>query len=161
MDQQFFKFWGELLLQAADGQRKLEELTRWINGGFSPSGEMADLFRKCYGLQAFASPDSANAWQKATADFHKAFKAYAPLWGWVPLERYDQLKREKERLEAQIADQTRLIQQLEAILDDKDLGHMSLITRFQNLVTDQGKAFDDLMQALQAPPEKSDEAEHK
>ena len=161
MDHQFFKFWGEFLLQAADGQRQLEDLTRWISGGFSPSGELADLFRKCYGLPAFSPPDSANAWQKATADFHKAFKDYAPLWGWVPLERYDRLKREKERLEAQIADQARFIRQLEAILEDKDLGHMGLITRFQNLVTDQSRAFDDLMQALQAAPEESDEAERK
>ncbi|MDJ0809034.1 MAG: hypothetical protein QNJ48_01825 [Desulfobacterales bacterium] len=161
MDHQFFKFWGEFLLQAADGQRQLEELTRWISEGFSPSSELADLFRKCYGLPAFSPPESATAWQKATADFDKAFKAYAPLWGWVPLERYDQLKREKERLEAQIADQARFIRQLEAILEDKDLGHMGLITRFQNLVTDQSRAFDDLMQALQASPEVSDDAERK
>ncbi len=161
MDHQFFKFWGEFLLQAADGQRQLEELTRWIDSGFSPAGELAALFRKCYGLPPLSPPDRTNAWQKATADFHKAFKAYAPLWGWVPLERYDQLKREKERLEAQIADQTRLIQQLEAILADKDLGHMSLITRFQNLVTDQSQAFDDLMQALQASSEVVDDAERK
>ena len=161
MDHQFFKFWGEFLLQAADGQRQLEDLTRWISDGYSPSGELADLFRKCYGLPSFSPPDSANAWKKATADFNKAFKDYAPLWGWVPLERYDRLKREKERLEAQIADQARFIRQLEAILEDKDLGHMGLITRFQNLVSDQGKAFDDLMQALQASPEESDDAKRK
>ena len=160
MDHHFFKFWGELLLQTADGQRQLEELSRWIQSGFSPSNELAALFRKSYGLPPLASENSGDEWQKATADFHKALKAYAPLMGWVPLDRYDRLKREKERLEAQIAEQTRLIQQLEAILDDKDMGHMSLLTRFQNLVTDQSKAFDDLMQALKASSETSEDADH-
>ena len=160
MDHQFFKFWGELLLQTADGQRQLEALSRWIQSGFSPSNELAALFRKSYGLPPLASENSGDEWQKATADFHKALKAYAPLMGWVPLDRYDRLKREKERLEAQIAEQTRLIQQLEAILDDKDMGHMSLLTRFQNLVTDQSKAFDDLMQALKASSETSEDADH-
>ena len=160
MDHHFFKFWGELLLQTADGQRQLEALSRWIQSGFSPSGELAALFRKSYGLPPLAPHNSGDEWQKATADFHKALKAYAPLMGWVPLDRYDRLKREKERLEAQIAEQTRLIQQLEAILDDKDMGHMSLLTRFQNLVTDQSKAFDDLMQALKASSETSEDADH-
>lgn len=160
MDHHFFKFWGELLLQTADGQRQLEALSRWIQSGFSPSNELAALFRKSYGLPPLASENSGDEWQKATADFHKALKAYAPLMGWVPLDRYDRLKREKERLEAQIAEQTRLIQQLEAILDDKDMGHMSLLTRFQNLVTDQSKAFDDLMQALKASSETSEDADH-
>jgi hypothetical protein len=160
VDHQFFKFWGELLLQTADGQRQLEALSRWIQSGFSPSNELAALFRKSYGLPPLASENSGDEWQKATADFHKALKAYAPLMGWVPLDRYDRLKREKERLEAQIAEQTRLIQQLEAILDDKDMGHMSLLTRFQNLVTDQSKAFDDLMQALKASSETSEDADH-
>jgi hypothetical protein len=160
VDHHFFKFWGELLLQTADGQRQLEELSRWIQSGFSPSGELAALFRKSYGLPPLAPHNSGDEWQKATTDFHKSLKAYAPLMGWVPLDRYDRLKREKERLEAQIAEQTRLIQQLEAILDDKDMGHMSLLTRFQNLVTDQSKAFDDLMQALKASSETSEDADH-
>ncbi|MDJ0811910.1 MAG: hypothetical protein QNJ01_17530 [Desulfobacterales bacterium] len=159
MDHHFFKFWGELLLQTADGQRQLKELSRWIQSGFSPSGELAALFRKCYGLPPLAPHNTGDDWQKATADFHKALKAYAPLMGWVPLERYDRLRREKERLEAEIAEQTRLIQQLEAILDDKDMGHMSLVTRFQNLVTDQSKAFDDLMQALKASSEISEDTD--
>ena len=130
-----------------------------MQSGFSPHDELARLFRQCYGLPEFKPATDKEDWQRATADFHKALKAYAPLWGWVPLDRFDKLKKENKRLEAQIADQARLIQQLEALLESEDLGHMSLLTRFQNLDADQSQAFDDLMQAMKTSSDTSDNAE--
>ncbi len=157
MDGSFLKFWGEFLLQAAEGQRQVEELTRWVQSGFPSSGDLADLFRRCYGLSAGASSAKGDHWQEATADFREALEAYAPLWGWVPLDRYDQLRVENEQLKAQLTEQARLIKRLEALMADEDMGHMTMVARFQNLIEDQSKAFDKLMQKIVPPTKASDE----
>lgn len=160
MDSQFFKFWGEFLLKAAEGKRQLEEMTRWVQSGSPPSGELAALFQQCYGLPETASGADNKQWRKATADFRDALEAYAPMWGWVPLDRYNQLKRKTERLETTVAEQTRLIKQFEALLEDRDMGHMTMITRFQNVIDDQSQAFEKLMQAVAPSSETPDESDH-
>ena len=148
MDGSFLKFWGEFLLQAAEGQRQVEELTRWVQSGFPSSGDLADLFRRCYGLSSGSTSEAAAPWHEATADFREALEAYAPLWGWVPLDHYDQLREENESLKAQLSEQARLIKRLEALMEDEDMGHMTMVARFQNLIADQNKAFDELMQKI-------------
>ncbi len=148
MDSPFLKFWGEFMLQAAEGQRQLEDLVKWMRSGYSPSVDLAALFGKCYGLTPGSGSADVDRWQKATADFSEALKSCAPLWGWVPLDRYDELKKENERLKAEIDKQARLIKRLEALLADGGMEHMSMVARFQDLITDQNQAFDKLMQAL-------------
>jgi uncharacterized coiled-coil protein SlyX len=148
VDSRFLKFWGEFLLKAAEGHRHLDEMTRWMQSAFPPPGEMAALFRKCYGLPDSATAESNKLWRQTMADFRNLLEAYAPLWGWIPLERYDQLKRKTKRLETTVAEQARFIEQLEALLEDRNLGHMSMVTRFQNVIDDQNRAFEKLMQSL-------------
>ena len=157
MDSQFLKFWGEFLLKTAEGKRQLEEMRRWVESGLPPSGELAALFRRCYGLPETASTADDDQWRKAAADFHAALKAYAPLWGWVPLDHYNRLKRQKERLETTVAEQTLLIKQFEKLLEDRSMGHMTMITRFQNVIDDQSRAFEKLMQALAPSSETPEE----
>jgi hypothetical protein len=159
MDGPFLKFWGEFLLQAAEGQRKMEDLTQWMRSGYPPTVDLAALFGKCYGLTPAASTADSDRWQQATEAFSEALQAYAPLWGWVPLERYDQLKEENKRLKTELDKQERLIERLEALLADGGMEHMSVIARFQDLITDQNQAFDKLMQALRPAEEESDKSQ--
>ena len=157
MDVSFLKFWGEFLLQAAEGQRKMEDLTQWMRSGYPPSVDLAALFGKCYDLKpAAASPVEGERWQEATKAFSEALKTYAPLWGWVPLDRYDELKKENDRLQAKLDKQAKLIQRLEGLLADGGMEHMSMLTRFQDLITDQNQAFEKLMKVLSASPKASD-----
>ena len=51
MDRQFLEFWGNYLLSVARGQKQLEDVTRWISGGFSGVEELTALFKKYYGLE--------------------------------------------------------------------------------------------------------------
>lgn len=159
MDGPFLKFWGEFLLQAAEGQRKIEDLSHWMRSGYPPSVDLAALFGKCYGITPKSTSADSDHWQKATADFREALKAYAPLWGWVPLERYDKLKAENQRLKAMLAERERLIKRLETLLADGGMEHMTMVARFQDLITDQNQSFDKLMQALAPPPDTPEESQ--
>lgn len=147
MSVEFLHFWAEYLRQVADGQQRIEAMGRWIRSGCPPKDALGELLRTCYGLPP-AAPLGGDLWQKAMADFRTGLDAYAPFWGWVPLARYDRLKNKTKHLESKIADQERTIKQLEALLVEKGLGHTALMTRFQNLITDQSQAFDELIQTI-------------
>jgi uncharacterized coiled-coil protein SlyX len=122
-------------------------MAQWIQAGCPPDNGLADLLRSCYGLPA-AQAMGGDLWQKTVTEFLTALNTYAPLWGWVPLARYDRLKRKTERLERKIAAQERTIQQLDELLTERGLGHAALMMRFQDLINDQTQAFDDLMQTI-------------
>jgi len=159
VDSRFLKFWGKCLLQVAEGSRPLEELNRWMQSGLAPSGDLASLWRQCYGLPDGTANKHDALWRKTTADFRAMLEAYAPLWGWIPADRYDQLKRKTERLETTVAEQARLIKQLEALLENRNMGNMSMVTRFQNVIEDQNQAFEKLMQSLVPSAENPDETD--
>jgi hypothetical protein len=151
MDSSFLKFWGEFLLQAAAGQRSYEDVTRWVQSGFSPHVDLAALFRKCYGLAPPAASSPDDGWQAATSAFSDTLKAYGRLWGWVSQDEYDRLAAENKRLQARVDEQDRLIKRLEALLEDGDMGHLTIMARFQDLIVDQRKAFEELVQTLADP----------
>jgi hypothetical protein len=143
----FIKFWSEFFRQAAAGQQPLTAMRDWILSGCQPKDALADLFRHCYGLPS-GKAMGEDLWKKTTGEFVSALNAYAPLWGWVPLSRYDQLKRKNEHLERKISELQRTVKQLDALLAEKGLGHAALMTRFQELIFDQTEAFDQLMQTF-------------
>lgn len=143
----FIKFWSEFFRQAATGQQQLTAMGDWIQSGCPPKDALADLFRRCYGLPS-GKTMGEDLWKQATAEFVSALNAYAPLWGWVPLTRYDRLKRKNERLERKVSELERTIRQLDTLLAEKGLGHAALMTRFQELINDQTEAFDQLMQTF-------------
>ena len=155
MDPHFLKFWGEFLMQAAKGQRRLEEMAGWMQSGFSPTGALADRCRQSYGLPP-AAPANQDLWRKAQEDFYTALRTYAPLWGWVPRDRYDRLKKKMARMESRMADQERTIEQLEALLADSGKGQAAVAARFQALIDDQQQAFHRLMEAMTASSQAAD-----
>jgi len=57
MDRQFLEFWGNFLLNAANGQKQLEDMTHWMKKGFSGFDELTDMFQRFYGLDGLP-PDS-------------------------------------------------------------------------------------------------------
>jgi hypothetical protein len=132
---------------AAAGQQPLTAMGDWIQSGCSPKDALADLFRRSYGLP-LGKAMGEDLWKQATAEFRSALNAYAPLWGWVPLTRYDRLKHQNERLERKVSELERTIKHLDALLAEKGLGHAALMTRFQELINDQTDAFDQLMQTF-------------
>jgi hypothetical protein len=143
----FIEFWSEFFRQAAAGQQPLTAMRDWIKCGCPPKDALADLFRRCYGLPA-GKALGEDLWKHSTAEFMSAMNAYAPLWGWVPLTRYDRLKRKNERLERKVSELERTVKQLDALLAEKGLGHAALMTRFQELINDQTEAFDQLMKTF-------------
>lgn len=150
MDSRFLKFWGNFLLQAAEGQKRLDDLTRWMTAGFSGAEDLTEMFREAYGLQKSPLAGSANAeaWETAEARFRKALSDYLDLFGAVPRFRYEALQKEKDGLKRQVDDQARTIQQLRVQLAESRAAQGRVLDGFQQLMDVQNEQFREVSDAL-------------
>ncbi len=146
MNRQFLEFWGNFLLQAAKGQKQMEDLARWSRKGFSSFGDLLPMFRQAYGLEDADqdSPDAVKLWKKAEEDFRHSFEDYLSLLGVVPREEYAELARKYEKLKEQVADQEETIRHLRELLAGKGLDLGTATREFQKLLQKQGAEFQKL-----------------
>ena len=98
MDSQFLKFWGNFLLQTAEGTRQMEDWVRWMNAGNPATGDLARMLRSFYGLSA-QDPLSPENWDKATARFQTAWSDFLRLFDVVPRDQFETERRHKEALQ--------------------------------------------------------------
>jgi hypothetical protein len=147
MDKNFLEFWGHLLLNAAKGQKQLEEMAKWMQQGFSGFEQLSAMFRKCYGLEA-KSGDDASMRLKAEADFQKSFRDYLSLFGVVPREEHLALVKKYEELRQKVAAQEETIKHLRMLLEEKGFDQSKVISGIQELMLEQGDQFRKLMESF-------------
>jgi hypothetical protein len=150
MDKNFLEFWGNLLINAAKGQRQLEDVTKWVAQGLKGLENFSDLFRKSYGLDGMKedSPQYLKQWQHAAGEFQKSFKDYLGLMGVVPREEHLDLVQKHEELKKRIADQEETIKHLRTLLGQRDSSQETVTQTFQDLMNKQAVQFQELMKNL-------------
>jgi hypothetical protein len=147
MDKQFLEFWGNMLLQAAQGQAQMENFNRWLSQSGSRVGNVPDLFQQAYGLNVnrASGPDKSPDWQKAFDRFHKAYEDYLALLNVVPLARYQALEAQNAALEDQVAQLKKDLERLGRQSQDAGKGPSEeVMTEFQNLLSKQQREFQTL-----------------
>ncbi len=149
MDKHFLEFWGHFLLNAAKGQRQMEEMAAWMRRGFAGFEGLAALFQKAYGLDNLEkeSPDYLQQWEKAQEEFKASFKDYLALMGVVPLEEYTALAKKCAELEKKLAEREQAIKHLQLLLEGRE-GYETLTKGFQELAEKQGEQFQELLQSF-------------
>ena len=147
MDRQFLEFLGSFFLNAAKGQKQLEDMTRWIRGGFSGFDDLTRMFRKFYGMNELplASPDYARAWETASENFKKSYHEWLNLMSVIPKSEYQTLQKKCEGLEEKVASQDETIRQLRKLLSEKGLPYLDAIQGFAQMMEEQGRQFQELM----------------
>ncbi|MFP3867766.1 MAG: hypothetical protein ACLFUU_06355 [Desulfobacteraceae bacterium] len=150
MDKHFLEFWGQFLISAAQSQRKLEDVTKWVRRGFINFGELGELFRKTYGLDLLDkdSPDFLTAWSKAEEDFRESFQDYLAMLGVVPRDEYVALAKKYEELKEKLASQEETIGHLRLLLSQNGVDYGQLTGEFQELIRQQTDQFQKMMQDL-------------
>ena len=159
MDSQFLEFLGNYLLNVAQGQRQIEQISSWISQGFSGTPDLTDMFGRFYKLHPAypsSSEDDSDRWQKAIADFQTSLAQYARVWGWVSQADYQNLQRKCEMLETTVEDQRQIIQQLQVLLETAGLGNGELAQQFRSLILDQTNQFQELMKCIGQSFQKND-----
>ncbi len=150
MDRQFLEFLGSFFLNAAKGQKQLEDMTQWIGGGFSGSDELTSMFRKFYGMNGLplASPDNAKAWEKASENFKKSYHEWLNLMSVIPKSEYQILGKKCEALEEKVATQDETIRHLRNLLSEKGLPYADAVQGFTKMMEKQGHQFQELMDSV-------------
>jgi hypothetical protein len=158
MNWQFYDFWGNFLLQVAQGQKQMEDMANWMRQGFDAMNDMATLFRNSYGLPdpSLDSSSIAPDWQQAISDFQKTFAQFAGQWGWVSSDEHKKALEKCAALEKEIKAHKETIEQLRALLAQKGMGHAELFEHLQNSMNEQSLQFHELMRTIGGPDKERD-----
>jgi len=150
VDRHFLELWGNLLINAAKGQKQIEELTQWTSQGLKGFEGLSAIFRRYYGLNGLdqESPDYPKAWQKAVHDFQRSFGDYLKLMGVVRKDEHLKLVGKYEDLKKKAADQEETIKHLRMLLDEKGIAQGEVPKGFQDLIKKQTDQFQDLMKGF-------------
>ena len=151
MDTHFLEFWGNFLINAAKGQKQLEDMSKWMQQGFEGFDELTAMFTKFYGLEHMGkdSPDYMATWKKASEDFIKSFKEYLSLMGVVPKEEHLALVKKYEELKEKVASQEETIKHLRMLLGEKMAGTQGDVVKgFQEIIEKQSKEFQETMETF-------------
>jgi uncharacterized coiled-coil protein SlyX len=153
MNRHFLEFWGKALLQAAKGQKQLEDLATWFHRGFLGFQDYTQLFKTAYGLDDMAedSPDYFSLWKKAEEEFRDSYKDYLNILGMVPREEYAALARRCEELEGKLAEQEETIKYLRLLAEEKGMGLEATTLEFQKLIQKQGEQFQKFIKGMGKP----------
>jgi len=148
MDRQFLECFGQLFLKAAKDQKQLEDVVRWMKGGFDEYGELTDIFRKFYGLEELPpnTPGYADAFEKASEKFKASFNEWIAFTSVVPKDKYLALEKKYETLKDKIAAQDETIQHLRNLIRYKDVPQADAVKHFTEMLEKQAEQFTGLME---------------
>jgi len=147
VDRQFLEFWGNCFLNAAQTQKHLEDMSRWIRGDYMMYEDITKMFTRFYGfdLMETTTPDYFDFWKKTTEDFQKSFVDFMGLMDFMPREETGSLARENRGLRDRIAELEKSIKTLQKILDEKLSVQNAGIKGFEDMLKDQTQKFQDMM----------------
>ena len=150
MDKHFLEFWGNFLINAAKGQKQLEDMARWMTQGLKGFEDLTAMFRKFYGLDRTpeSAPGYVKTWEKAAKDFQKSFQDYLNLFGVVPRQEHLELVKKYEALKEKVTAQEETINRLRMLLEAKGADLGKIVKGYQDLVEKQIDQFEKLMGGL-------------
>ncbi len=151
MDKHFLEFWGNFLINTAKEQKRMEDLSKWIQQGLQGFDELTAMFNKFYGLEQMEknTPAYTETWKKASEKFLKSFNDYMGLMGMVPKDEHLALIKKYEELKAKVAAQEETINNLRLLLEGKKAeSQKELVQGFQNLIEKQSKQFQETMETF-------------
>jgi hypothetical protein len=121
MDAKFLEFWGNLLISIARGQKQLDDMMRWVNQGSPGADDLANLFKKTYGLAQFpqALTGQEEVWKKTFDGFHQSYGEYLKLLDVVPRAEYEALQQENDSLKRKIVELEGVVGDLRVLLTEK------------------------------------------
>jgi hypothetical protein len=151
MDKHFLEFWGIFLINTAKEQKRMEDLSKWMQQGFKGFDDLTEMFKKLYGLEHMEqdTPAYMDAWEKASENFLNSYKDYLNLMGMVSKDEHLTLIKKYEELKEKAASQEETINHLRLLLEEKKTeSQEELVQGFQDLIEKQSKQFQETMETF-------------
>ena len=151
MDRHFLEFWGNFLINAAKGQKQMEDMSKWMQQGFEGFDELTAMFKKFYGLEHMEkdTPAYMETWKEASEKFQESFKDYLRLMGVVPKDEHLTLVNKYEELKDKVAAHEETINNLRMLLREKKAETQGeLVKGFQEILEKQSEQFQETMETF-------------
>jgi hypothetical protein len=151
VDKHFLEFWGNVLINAAKEQKRMEDLSKWMQQGFKGFDEFTEMFKKFYGLEHMEkdTPGDMDVWEKASENFLNSFKDYLNLMGMVSKDEHLTLIKKYEKLKEKSAAQEETINHLRQLLEEKKTETQEeLVQGFHDLIEKQSNQFQKTMETF-------------
>jgi len=151
VDKHFLEFWGNFLINTAKEQKRIEDLSKWMQQGFKGFDDLTDMFKKFYGLEHMekGAPTYMDSWEKASENFLNSYKDYLNLMGMVSKDEHLELIKKYEELKEKAAAQEETINHLRLLLKEKKTeSQEELVQGFQDLIEKQSKQFQETMETF-------------
>ena len=151
MDKSFLEFWGNFLINTAKEQKRMEDLSKWMQQGFKGFDDLTEMFKKLYGLEHMEkdTPAYMDTWEKASENFLNSYKDYLNLMGMVSKDEHLTLIKKYEELKEKVAAQEETINHLRLLLEEKKTeSQEELVQGFQDLIEKQSKKFQETMETF-------------
>jgi len=151
VDRHFLEFWGNFLINAAKGQKQMEDISKWMQQGFEGFDELTGMFKKFYGLEHMEkdTPAYMETWEKASEKFQESFKDYLRLMGVVPKDEHLTLVNKYEELKDKVAAHEETINNLRMLLREKKAETQGeLVKGFQEILEKQSEQFQETMETF-------------
>ena len=151
MDRHFLEFWGNFLINAAKGQKQMEDISKWMQQDFEGFDELTGMFKKFYGLEHMEkdTPAYMETWKEASEKFQESFKDYLRLMGVVPKDEHLALVKKYEELKEKVAAQEETINNLRMLLEEKKAETQGeFVKGFQEILEKQSEQFQETMETF-------------
>ena len=147
MDRHFLELMGKWLLEAARGQKQIEEMAELMGGGFEDFSRMVRKFYGPGGLLPLSADDERTR-KRAMEDLKKSYHEWLNLMSLVPKSELKDLEKKCKSLEAKVASQQETIRHLKALLNEKGLPYADALKDFSEMMENQGRQFQELMESM-------------
>lgn len=152
MDANFLELFGQMLIQAAKGQRQMDQFSNWMQQGFNSTdmSKLSDYFQRIYGLSGISkeSEQYTQLFQKAQADFLTAYGEFTGLLGLVPEKKYEALQQEHNALVEKCHAQEKMIAKLTKKFKTGDDPAADLTDQLTDLIEQQKSEFAKTVKSL-------------
>jgi len=150
MNRDFLEFWGNFLLQAAKGQRQLEEAVKWSRLGFEVLETQKAFWNAWHGAEEEKGkkPGDLDQWKKSAEEFRYSCRELARLFGVVSLEEYEELLRQKEALEKKLEEKKKSASKTRWTGKRVRDVQREMQRELQELTRKQGEQFNELMESI-------------
>ena len=140
------EFWRPTMLGAVQGQNQVDAMTGWI---FRAARDLFQVNSGMFNFWRIPSNDDpldrGTEYWRHVYEFYFKFNALYMQWiGMVPQSEYTAQVQKVKQLEAQLAEQTRTIEKLQKLINSSGAGNNELIHKFQGLIDQQSKQFQQL-----------------
>lgn len=151
MDRHFLEFWGNFLINTAKEQKRMEDLSKWLQQGFKGFDDLTEMFKKFYGLEHMEkdTPAYMESWENASESFLNSYKNYLNLMGMVSKDEHLTLIKKYENLKEKVADLEETNNHLRMLLDQRKAeSQEELVQGFHDLIDKQSKQFQETMETF-------------